>query len=60
MFEITIWETYTNGEWRHNHIENDFAVGDKPVPRFDSQNGWRNMAWRKSFGYLVGGKVVRA
>jgi hypothetical protein len=57
---ITVWSVYRDDAYHHNHIEDGHVDGDKPVPRFPSQRGWTSRGWRKTFAYLVDGKVVRS
>lgn len=66
MKKITIWERLIIDkeknikEFRHNHIEDGHVEGDKPIPKFKSQNGWKSYIWRKTFGYLKGTTVCKA
>jgi len=57
---ITIWDTFNKekDEFVFNHIADGWADDDKPVPKFDSQNGWLKQEWRKSYAHLVEGKVT--
>lgn len=60
--KITIWEREIGeGFYQHNHIENGWQDGDKPIPlkdEFVNQKAWVKYSWKKYFGYLINGKVV--
>jgi hypothetical protein len=57
---ITVWDTFDKekDEFVFNHIEDGWNDGEKPVPKFNSQNGWLKQEWRKSYAHLVECKVI--
>ena len=60
MKGITIWEAFDkeSEEFRHNHIEDGWAVKEKPEPKFSSQKGWSTRKWRKEHAYLLEGRII--
>jgi len=64
--EVTIWKRKNEeGEWQHNHIEKGWNYNPIPDPiantekeRKKQTNAWKNMKWRRSWGYIKDGKVV--
>lgn len=60
---ITVWERFYpdefGGHWEHNHIEDNWVAGDRPVGNAEQTKQWAGHKWRKKFYLLVDG-VVRA
>jgi hypothetical protein len=55
----TIWYRHDPIKgWRQNHLEDGHATTDKPMPKFPSQQGWKNGRWERYYGWLSNGKVV--
>lgn len=38
--------------YEFNHLEDGFAPGSKPVPKFKSQYGWKSSEWKKEYAIL--------
>lgn len=53
--KITAWlkRNEISQEFIFNHIENGMIQGDKPIPKFKTQNCWKNNIWKKKLGNLV-------
>ena len=57
----TVWETFTKGEWVHNHISAGIEDGAFPRAKLQYHNGppfpdhvkaWGKGTWRKTFMWL--------
>ena len=68
--KITIWERqdrkdfvceYGPGDYKHNHIEDGWCKNDFPTPinKFQKDE-WDHSNWRKTFGHLIDGKVIKS
>lgn len=47
---------------KFNHIQDGWSETEKPLPvnrAFTNQIAWQNHPWRKEFGWLIDGIVVR-
>lgn len=58
--EVTIWEKqYKDGDWYFNHLEIGYdPTATAPVPKFDTQKGWKTYTWRSKKAQLVDGVVI--
>ncbi|KKK83044.1 hypothetical protein LCGC14_2797330 [marine sediment metagenome] len=60
---ITIWnKVYKEGSM-FNHIDEGWVADKYPTPNSDDQmKSWLgdNVEWERVYGYLIGGKVVKA
>ncbi len=61
--KITVWSRFYpddfGGHWEHNHIEDDWVEGDRPVGNAEQTKHWAGHKWQKKFYLLVDG-VVKA
>ena len=49
MKKVTAWSTINDkGEFVHNHLENGWVKGSKPV----GHPSWVKREWKKEFGFL--------
>lgn len=57
---ITIWYRLVDDKYEHNHIEDGWVEGLKPVGKFDHQTkNWSKGTWVSERAWLIDGKVVR-
>ena len=54
--KITAWKRFDKEKqrWFHNHIEDGWVHGEKPVGHPD----WKNGTWIKKHCYMINDKVV--
>lgn len=59
--KITTWECFNKKKlkYEHNHIVNNWLGNEKPlVVNKLQEKMWKNQQWKKSYDYIVNGKVV--
>lgn len=63
MIPVTLWfrqlkDSKGNPVFKFNHLEDGHAQHDKPIPKFESQNGWKGSIWDKEFAQMTTDRVV--
>ena len=54
---VTLWYKFA-GKWKYNHLQLGHVTEFKPVPQFDSQQGWLKEPWLKFHVWMEGIKVL--
>lgn len=57
---VTAWSVMNDEcQYEYNHIDiSGWVIGDKPIPMFETQNGWTNRKWSKEFYFMDENGVV--
>ena len=57
---VTAWSVMNDEcQYEYNHIDiSGWVIGDKPIPMFETQNGWTNRKWLKEFYFMDENGVV--
>ena len=63
MIPVTKWfrqkkDKHGNNVFEFNHLEDGHAIADKPVPKFESQNGWKGSTWTKEHRHMTEDHVI--
>ena len=62
MKPITIWQQFNEERqmFEHNHIDDGHLLSNAPIPISQEQKkSWGGVSWKKEFGYLKDGHVVK-
>ena len=52
MKPITVWQTFRDGKWQHNHIEDGHSECLSPKPQSEQQQVWDKQTWIKEHKHL--------
>lgn len=56
---VTLWYVHTHRGYVFNHIEDGINENDRPEPKSEKQQIWRDQQWLRAFGVLSDNEITQ-